>query len=143
MKKSRIFLILAGLVTIFIFSNSLQNASTSSQMSSGLLSSLLNIFPFLQPVLSSGILRKAAHFAEFFLQGTFLSLSGVYSASGFRGSIWKIAFTGLFTACCDELLQTFSVGRSPEVTDVFIDFSGTALAMAIIAAAVVWREKKC
>ncbi|MBQ7793038.1 MAG: VanZ family protein [Clostridia bacterium] len=132
MKKSRIFLILAVLVTVFIFSNSAQNADTSAQISNGLFAFLSQLLSGFENIITPKLLRKAAHFTEFFAQAVFLSLSAQYSKKGLRPHLVQVAFAGLLTACCDELLQTFSAGRSPQVTDIFIDFSGCAAAMVIV-----------
>ncbi len=142
MKKDKIFLVLAIAATAFIFCNSLQNASLSSDASGGLLDAIINIFPFLTSVLNIHILRKAAHITEFFTQGTFLMLWAACSKKGIRSNLPLVAFLGLFTACCDEFLQTFSEGRSPEVKDVFIDFTGTALAMGIVILIFLIRRRR-
>ncbi len=142
MKKSVVFLIIAGLITIFILSNSLQSASESSQVSSGLLAWLSSVLPFLKAFLTHNNLRKAAHFIEFFAQGVFLTLSGLHSRRGLRQSMSAIGFAGLFTACLDELLQGFSAGRSPEVGDIFVDFAGTVVAFVIITLFYALRRKK-
>ncbi len=142
MKKSVVFLIIAGLITVFILSNSTKSATESSQASEGLLAWLYSCLPFLKAFLSHNNLRKTAHFIEFFAQGSFLTLSGIYSRQGIRQSVPSIAFAGLFTACTDEYLQTFSLGRSPEVADVFFDFAGTVAAFMIITLLFALRRKK-
>lgn len=76
--------------------------------------------------------RKAAHFTEFFILGvlTFAALLTLPLKSGGR-----LAFSSLFCLLCaffDELSQTFSLGRSMQVTDMLIDFSGAVLGIIII-----------
>lgn len=138
MKKRHIYLILAVLVTVFIFSNSAQDAGESSRASGGLLVLVQRLFPFM----TDHILRKCAHFTEFFLQGLFLSLYIKNTPRGLGQGWIYTAFCGLFTACCDELLQTFSPGRSPEITDVFIDFSGAAAALLLVSAAALCLKRR-
>ncbi len=129
-------------MTAFIFYNSLQNATESSKLSGGLLFKILALLPFLKDFLSTGIFRKIAHFIEFFTQGTFLSLGAGYSRKGLKANISNVALAGLLTACCDEYLQTYSVGRSPEVRDIFIDFGGTALALLLVSVFFILRRIK-
>ena len=140
-RKSKIFLGLAILATIFIFSNSLQNAELSDGDSSrvfSFVSALLS--PISTPWLSHHLIRKIAHFTEFFLQSCFLSLSASYSRRGAAGKRIPVLFAGLFTACTDELIQSFVPGRSSQVTDVWIDFCGVCLAALLIF--LIYRRRK-
>lgn len=130
--KSRIYFALALAVTVFIFANSALNGDTSAQISSGLFAFLMEILSRTGITLSHFLIRKAAHFTEFFAQSAFLSLSAKNSKRGFKPYALAIAFSGLLTACCDEFIQQFSVGRSSQVSDVFIDFGGTLTALLVI-----------
>ncbi|MDO4882818.1 MAG: VanZ family protein, partial [Oscillospiraceae bacterium] len=71
------------------------------------------------------IIRKLAHFSEFALIGGLLT-SCAYSFDRFKPYryIFTVLFTGLFTAVIDEAIQLFSDGRSGQITDVLLDFSG-------------------
>lgn len=132
-RRSKIFLGLAVFITFFIFGNSLQSAEVSDGESSrvfALVSALLSSVP--TPWLSHHLIRKLAHFTEFFLQSGCLSLSAVYREGGASGRRIPVLFIGLLTACTDELIQVFVSGRSSQVTDVWIDFSGVCLAALII-----------
>ncbi len=140
MKNRRIagnaLLILYIAVTAFIFINSSRNAAESSAQSSGIAELFRNIYHmiFRGSEISYDravhIVRKTAHFTEFAFQGALLSGFLICRFKGFN--VIYVLFSGLFTACCDEFIQLFSEGRSSEVKDIFIDFSGC------IAAAVLY-----
>ena len=132
MTKSRLYLILAGLVTIFIFSASSQTAEESSELSQGLLYYLMLFFGKTGITISHLFIRKAAHYAEFFMQSLFLSLSAVYSKKGIKPYTPGIAMIGLVTACLDEFSQNFSLGRSAQMSDILLDFAGTLSALILI-----------
>lgn len=122
MKRRVIFGILALLWLGFIFYNSLQNASTSGEMSEGLLDAL-HLPQAVEP-----LARKLAHFFFFMLLGVLVS--GTF----YKGK-WKVIpivlLTVLLCACADETLQLFSRGRSSELRDVWIDFSGALIGAAV------------
>ncbi|MEE0944600.1 MAG: VanZ family protein [Clostridia bacterium] len=142
MTRSRVFAFLAALVTVFIFAASSQNGEQSSGLSSGLLDILMSILGKTGITLTHLFIRKTAHFAEFFMQSLFLSLSAHYSAKGIKHYITSIAFAGLLTACMDEFSQYFSLGRSAQVSDVLIDFSGTVFALILILAIVGLSKRR-
>ena len=131
MKKSRIFLLLAVAMTVFIFASSMQTAEVSSAASGRLLTLINKLISGTSVTITHRTLRKLAHFAEFFTQGIFLSLAAVFSVKGMKKHLINIAFAGLLTACTDELLQTFFDGRSAQIHDIFIDFSGTVTAIIL------------
>lgn len=142
MKKNYIYLILAILATVFIFSNSMQTAEESSEVSGGLLLVISRIIARFNFTISHHFLRKAAHFTEFFMQGVFLTLFFKNTRLRLQGGAVYAAFLGLFTACCDEFIQLFFDGRGSQVSDVFIDFSGTAASILVIAAILCIRRRK-
>lgn len=129
MKKKYIYLAFAVLLTLFIFNNSMQTAAESQEASDGLLTFLMQYLSQFGVVITSNMLRKAAHFAEFFAQGMFLSL--YFRQTKHRGLVYP-GFFGLLTACSDEYLQQFFEGRGAMVNDIFIDFSGTLCAMLAV-----------
>ena len=68
------------------------------------------------------LVRKMAHFSEYFLLGLTLSLPlYVYRLRGF----WLVLAAGLFCAGLDEYHQMFVAGRSPALRDVAIDTAGS------------------
>lgn len=131
MKKylPKIFLTLFILVTVFIFSNSLQDADTSGNLSGRLLDTIKSILHLLKisnaDSLSQHILRKLAHFSEFAAQSCFLSSYFISNSKRFKEFLIYVLFTGLLSGCIDEFIQLFPIGRAGMIQDVFIDFSGT------------------
>lgn len=78
------------------------------------------------------LIRKAAHFLEFFLLAFF-----VYAVVTLKEMKKKRALALTFVFCLlaaafDEFHQIFVSGRSPELTDVMIDSIGAAAAILII-----------
>lgn len=144
--RSIVFLILVIVLTAFIFSNSMQDAQTSSGQSGlfvALLEQFMGIFGAAVPQDAAvTIVRKGAHVAEFFLLG--LCWGGVFLAQGarFLGKVIYVLFAGLLTACCDELIQMFSDGRGSMVSDVFVDFSGVILAALLCLLIARLRDRK-
>lgn len=145
-KKQILFFCLSVLATVFIFSNSLKNAEISSGDSGRIVKlvqniiSLLNIENSLSVSELTVIVRKAAHITEFALQSLFVS--------GFVSSLWHklrekapaVLLCGILTACCDETIQIFSIGRSSSVIDVFIDFIGVILGLCTAFAVLYFRR---
>ena len=80
--------------------------------------------PALAQRLTDHIVRKLAHFCEYALEGFLLTLClRVYTRHFFVHISWPI-LGGLLTALTDETIQMFSDGRSSQLTDVWLDFSG-------------------
>lgn len=110
---------------VFIFQNSLQIASVSSEKSEQVQQVVNNaagsvgLGPF-----SLHIIRKMAHFTEFMLMGFWFMLClRVYTRHFIRHISWPLFF-GLTTAVTDETIQLFVDGRGSSVKDVWIDFAG-------------------
>src|SRR5690554_7682664 len=133
--KHKIFIVFGVLIHILIITQSLLPASLSSEQS-GLIVDV--IYPF---ILNLGIqidvqtfsliIRKTAHFTEFFLLGIFWYI--VY-AKYFKSVklIAVVLIHGLLTAILDETVQLFVDGRSGEVLDVLIDFGGVLSAVLFV-----------
>ena len=135
-----VFFLAALFWTAFIWGNSLQPAVASSAQSQ-------SVVDILKPLLSalgiaSGqwqhLIRKAAHMFEFFM----LCLFWLGAVRAKRYS-WPLGLS-LLTACIDEGIQYFVPGRSNQLSDVAIDFSGALIAVAVCAVAVhfIRRHKK-
>ena len=143
-----IALVSAFVWLLFIWSNSLQTAAESSQVSRGVLSWVV---PFLA---RSGIpeelwhtlIRKLAHMAEFAAAGVlwFAALCPekektprMYRKCG--GAAWLVCIAA---AVLDETIQKFVPGRSGELRDVCIDVLGSLLGvLAAALAAWVWERR--
>ena len=131
-----VFHILLALSCAFIFSQSLPSKEASKEISLGVTDFLT---PFLEPFVGKGdvtdhLVRKLAHFAEFFVFGTLSAIcailrsrlaairKGVNRAVKFQDYL-NAAFLSLFIALCDETIQLFT-GRGSQVADVWLDFFG-------------------
>ena len=123
---------------VFIFSNSMQIADVSSVASGRALTLMRKVLtrlgmPGIASRLTDHIVRKMAHFCEYMLEGFLLTLClRVYTRRFVRHISWPI-LGGLLTALTDETIQLFSDGRSGQITDVWLDFSG-----AVFGALIVW-----
>ena len=135
-----IFVLAVVLWTAFIWGNSLQPAADSSAQSQ-------SVVDILKPLLSAmgvaagqwqHLIRKAAHMFEFFM--LCLLWLGVFRAKRYR---WPLGLS-LLTACIDEGIQYFVPGRSNQLSDVAIDFTGALIAAVLCAVAMqlIRRHKK-
>lgn len=116
----------------FIFWNSLHVAAESSEMSGSVLDFLTRI-PILH-ALTDHIVRKCAHFIEFFLLGGLLTASLRPERVAVRGAAALPLFFGLFVPLVDETIQLFVPGRSGQVSDVMLDFSGALCGVLLVSA---------
>ena len=114
---------------VFIFSNSMQIGDVSEAASGRVLLLMKKVFtrlgmPGVANHLTDHVVRKLAHFCEYALEGFLLTLClRVYTRHFFVHISWPI-LGGLLTALTDETIQMFSDGRSSQLTDVWLDFSG-------------------
>ena len=89
--------------------------------------------------LTEHMVRKAAHFCEYTMEGFFLLLGTRLFTHKLRFLSWPVLL-GLLTALCDETIQLFYAGRGSSVTDVWIDFAGVLTGMALAMAFAVLVE---
>lgn len=131
-KRKNIFtgiLVCLILLTVgFIFSNSMESIPESRERSLGLLDW---VKPFLEFFIGEGnatnhLIRKLAHFVEFFALGTELSALCLLWE---KPLLWA-AFAGLLTALTDETIQIF-YERGSQVQDVWLDFSAVILTVLL------------
>ena len=117
---------------LFIFHNSLETSSISSARSHEVMQKINAILAHLNIVpLSEHVVRKLAHFSEFTLEGFLLMLClRVYTRHFFKHVSWPM-LGGLLTALTDETIQLFVPGRSGQVTDIWIDFSGVMTGLLV------------
>lgn len=132
----RFFFVALILMVFFIWGNSILNAYVSNAMSKTTLTAIESIQAAAQHNnvsysessgtvfwLSNHILRKIAHFTEYLFLGSILC--GGYSR--ILREYWHLLWLwGLVIPVIDEGIQCFSKGRTPLVTDVWIDFAGVA-----------------
>ena len=74
------------------------------------------------------IVRKAAHFTEYFILGTLMFFT--LKEYGIKGILIPIIVCVLYAAS-DEIHQLFVDGRSGNIIDVFIDSCGSTLAILL------------
>lgn len=78
------------------------------------------------------VIRKIAHFSIYTLVG--LLLMGLLSTYKINNK-WRIIITivvGILYASSDEFHQSFSPGRTPKITDVYIDTLGVLLGTLLV-----------
>lgn len=85
------------------------------------------------PTLTEHLVRKLAHFSEFALAGVLGHICFSQWRKEMRFCILCTLFAGLFIALCDETIQLFVPGRSGQIMDVWIDFSGYVAGMFVWA----------
>ena len=122
--------VLLILLLAFIWGHSLMPTDASREESSAVLAlvrPLLALFVGKENV-TLHLVRKLAHFTEFFCLGCILALLLPFR---FRSQLLAAAL-GLLVGFIDETLQLFS-GRGSAIVDVWLDFSGAAAAILIFA----------
>ena len=80
--------------------------------------------------LATFIVRKAAHFTEYFIL-YLLTVNVMKYYFGIKRAILYALIFSIFYACTDEIHQYFIPGREMAFKDVLIDSSGASLAMII------------
>lgn len=93
------------------------------------------------------IIRKIAHFSIYTLVGFLLmALFSTYKNIKRKNQICISAILGILYAISDEIHQSFTPGRGPKITDVFIDSLGVFFGMTVILLIVEIinrKNKKC
>lgn len=130
--KKYILLILITVVTLFIWINSLLPGSVSSSQSNFIVNM---IYPLFEKVVSvelfTTIIRKLAHFTEYFILGVVLTLFYIKTIR-VKKYYLIVIIHGLLTAIIDETIQTFTPNRAGLFTDVLIDLSGVIFGLIFI-----------
>ncbi|MDX9692500.1 MAG: VanZ family protein [Acholeplasmataceae bacterium] len=128
----RFSLILSILITLFIWGNSMLPADLSGASSGfivGLVSDVLNIIKLdVDDDTLSLIIRKLAHFTEFFFLGISLSIYFIKE----KIEVYHVISLGFIVAVIDEFIQLFVSGRSGNVIDIGIDLLGILVAFSLI-----------
>jgi len=139
--RRRILTVLIIATIAFIWIHSMIQTEISAQ-ESGWVMELIR--PFLELFAGKGMVtqhmvRKLAHFSEFFLLGAELTLYGMFFSKGGRvkderraaAVFLKSALFGLAAAAVDEIIQIFAK-RGPQVKDVLLDFTGVLAGTLLI-----------
>lgn len=139
-----LFTFLALYSVYFIFSNSLEIGSVSSARSEKVTEAINQFLSSAgMPTLTEAVVRKMAHFAEFFISGFWFTLClRVYTARYIRHISWPLLL-GLLIANADEYIQLYVSGRTSSVRDVWIDFGGVCVGVGcalliLLACSCVW-----
>lgn len=126
--RKRIILILLILWMIFIFVMSSFNANESSNQSGIIVNFISSIFNISDTKLLSLIIRKGAHFTEYFILGI-LSINYVIK---YKKNIIYSYLMCILYAISDEIHQLFVPGRSCQILDVIIDCLGSIIGIILI-----------
>ena len=122
------FCIIAVFFTALIFYNSSLPAPASDKMSNFFVKLLSGINSFMEKPIPlsqmNHIIRKTAHFLEYYVQALLLCNAFQADRIDRKGSHGYILLLSLMTAMIDEYIQLFSPGRSGQVTDILLDYSG-------------------
>lgn len=134
-KRKYIYLTLAILTTVFIFTNSLMPAVVSSEQSGFFVRIATKVFKFFQietqNINISYIVRKTAHFMQFFILSFFWFM---YFNSTLKepNEIYILSLSiGLITAITDEFIQYFVPGRAMLIEDMLLDLFGVSVFLFI------------
>ena len=133
-KKKITYLVLIIVWISFIWANSLEPATSSSEQSHfvmELLNRITGIFGF---YLSEFIVRKLAHMFEFFVLA-FLTINLIkVTKESFENRYYVYALLfSMLIAGVDETIQLFIPGRAGMFTDVLIDSSGALIGLVLFA----------
>ena len=134
MKKKHIQLIFTILWTLFIFTQSLLPGNGSSEQSGFIVDVLYPLVSKIGITIQvndfSFLIRKFAHFTEYFILGLLLCI--LYIEIIKPNKLWLIVIIhGAITALIDETIQLFTPNRSGEVRDVLIDITGVIIGMIL------------
>ena len=135
MKKKQIdwILVIAWMLLIFIFSSQAGEVSNENNKFVIYIFNLLGLdLNSIFGTLSDFIVRKAAHFTEYFILYVLL-YRAIYTKknAGIKVFIGVILIVFLY-ACSDELHQAFVPGRGPAFRDVLVDTCGGLTAFLIM-----------
>ncbi len=140
-----VFGILTLFITLFIFWNSLQTGEESGKMSDVFVDSFKRFFGFFGITIEEhtlGVLvRKAAHFSEYFVLSTSFALF-VLNVINRRFIYLAPLYCGIVAVCDEFIMQMATSGRSPQWTDVLIDFGGGLCALLVLVFVMTLTAKK-
>ena len=118
-KRINILLVIIWMILIFIMSSF--NSTESSNQSNFIVDIIANIFNTSNINILSLIIRKLAHFTEYFILGILVyNLIHSYDKKIYIGIIICVLYT-----ISDEIHQLFVPGRSCQLLDILIDSIGS------------------
>lgn len=130
LRNKRFLAVLVALILVFIWGNSLLSKEVSGAISDFI---QYNIFGFsgggTNGTVNSTPIRKLAHFMEFAVLGSALSLIFYDKAKRYYAAF----FLAAAAACTDETIQIFS-HRGNSIKDVLLDCCGAAFGILVVRA---------
>lgn len=134
MKKKIIYTILLFIWMLVIFMFSSQNGTNSQKTSDVITDKVVSTIEHVKKEKldkndTSLIVRKLAHFIEYFILGILAYLT--ISNYNIKNPLICSILICIMYASLDEAHQIFSIGRSPKILDVIIDSCGSVLAILI------------
>lgn len=136
-------ILLVAAIMAMIFAFSAQNGVVSSQSSAGITDKITHgIVPSIESKPQDAkikiydmigmIIRKFAHFAEFFALGA--SITFMFATFKCKNKAMRIypVLIGALYAASDEFHQYFVPGRAAKITDVLIDTAGVIVGCAMV-----------
>lgn len=134
-KNAVIFTVITLAITVFIFVNSLQNGEESAKQSDffvKIITPILSFFGIDADIHTIGVIvRKAAHFTEYFVLCACASV--VFHTKDNKKWLFIPPIYCLAVAFTDEfVMQMITEGRAPQITDVLIDFSGALVGFLVV-----------
>ena len=141
MKKRILWTCITVFWSLFIFSQSLNTGETSGAMSGSITAFLLQFLPIGEELLHT-LIRKGAHFAEYFVLGTLLV--NTFRTYGLFPRKWDFTapLLGCFWAVLDEFIQTLVPDRAGMVADVLLDSAGVFCGTLVVLAVIYCKKKK-
>ncbi|VEU83162.1 VanZ family protein [Acholeplasma hippikon] len=132
MIKRKALISLGIAINLFIWINSILPGNDSANLSGGITEFIYHILNKLNIGISIDLLslmiRKLAHFTEFFILG--ITWVFIFKKYNYRYPITFIY--GLLVALIDEFIQYFIPGRASSIFDVAIDGAGVLFGLLII-----------
>lgn len=148
-RRQLIFIVLIALIvvnTAVIFLSSMKSVEESVEISEGVMAFIKRIIDpnnRIDTELFHHIVRKAAHFTEFFTLAMLYTILRKKSDEYLpvQNTVMAVPFMTLLTAVLDEFIQSFT-GRGTSVRDVMLDFSGSVCGIIITTLIYNFIKKK-
>ncbi len=122
-----LWLLLTAALILLIFYNSSLPGQESGRLSAWLAGLVTSAAQLLHVALTGDVehhIRKLAHFCEFACLSWLMCKTFAAFSVSHNESAGYILFFCLLVAVLDEYIQLAAAGRSSQVTDVLLDFSG-------------------
>lgn len=126
--KKRISILLVILWMLFIFIMSSYNSTESANQSGFIVNIISNILSINNTDTLNFIIRKIAHFTEYFILGL-LTHNMIYN---YNKKTYISIIICILYAISDELHQLITPGRNYQIKDILIDSSGSILGIYLL-----------